>query len=459
MAFSSMLFLFVFLPVLLVLYFAVPKNWFWLKNAILIIFSLIFYASNEPKLIVVMLGSVLVNYFFALGIDKTRLKKVVFIVSMVFNLGMLVYYKYTNFIWDNIQAVTGTSRVIEQVVMPAGISFFTFQSMSYIIDVYMGKIKAEKNPFNIILYIFFFPQLIQGPIIRYGDIRDDIEYRQVNTSFVAEGISTFIIGLGKKILISNQLSVIADTAFAEQNINFAFAWLGIIAYTLQLYFDFSGYTDMAIGLGKIFGFNIPQNFNYPYVAQSITDFWRRWHITLSTWFRDYIYIPLGGNRCSKLKHFRNIMAVWLATGIWHGASWNFVVWGVYYGVILILEKELFSKVLNKVPRLFRHIYTIFIVLIGFVFFRATTLTHALEYIGAMFTFKPIEIGASNELLLLKDNLVYLILGIIGSIPVAVLFKDFRLKPLFKFVCCTGIFLICILYLTSSTFKAFLYFGF
>lgn len=459
MVFSSMLFLFVFLPALLVLYFAVPEQLRWLRNGVLLVFSLIFYASNEPVNILVMVASVFVNYFLGLLAERRESRKSAAVLAVILNLGILTYFKYTNFLCDNITRLTGVELPIGKIIMPVGISFFTFQAMSYVFDVCGGSTRAQRNPLNVMLYIALFPQLVAGPIVRYETVADEISDRYENFDEAADGITDFIIGLAKKILIANRVGIIADAAFAEKDINFAFAWLGIICYTLQIYFDFSAYSDMAIGLGKVFGFHFPQNFNYPYISKSVTEFWRRWHISLSVWFRDYLYIPLGGNRCSKAKHLRNIMIVWLATGIWHGASWNFVVWGVYYGIILIIEKEFLHKVLDKLPSLFGHIYTLFVVLIGFVFFRADTLTAAFTYIRAMFTFKPVVMGTSNELLFLHDNALVLVLAIIGCTPVKKLLDGFPLKAPLRFVYCTALMLLSIVYLTSSTFNPFIYFRF
>lgn len=459
MVFSSMLFLFVFLPALLVVYFAVPKKLRWLRNTVLLVFSLIFYASNEPVNILIMLASIMLNWALGLILERISAKKSVVFLSVLLNLSVLIYFKYTNFICDNIGSLLGADLGVEKIIMPVGISFFTFQAMSYVFDIYFGNTRAQKNPLNVILYISLFPQLVAGPIVRYETIADEISNRSENEREIAEGISNFIIGFAKKMIIANGVGSIADAAFAEHNLNFAFAWLGIISYTLQIYFDFSAYSDMAIGLGKIFGFHFPQNFNYPYISQSVTEFWRRWHISLSVWFRDYLYIPLGGNRCSKPKHLRNIMLVWLATGIWHGASWNFVVWGLYYGVLLIIEKEFLSVLLVKMPSALRHIYTMLIVLIGFVFFRADTLTDAWVYLKAMFTFKPFVLGASNELQLLFNNWLLLLIAVIGSMPVVRLTDKIRLKAPLKFICCMSMFLLSVMCLTSSTFNPFIYFRF
>lgn len=459
MVFSSMLFLFIFLPALLIIYFIVPQDWRWLRNLVLLIFSLIFYASNEPVNILVMLASIMANYVLGLCVEYARHKKPFVALAVIANLSVLIYFKYTVFICDNLSHFFNLNLNIEEIIMPVGISFFTFQAMSYVFDIYYGSTKAQKNPLDVMLYISLFPQLVAGPIVRYQTVADEIDDRWENTEEIAQGMQTFIIGLAKKLLIANRVGIIADAAFAEHNINFAFAWLGIVAYTLQIYFDFSAYSDMAIGLGRIFGFHFPENFNYPYISKSVTEFWRRWHISLSVWFRDYLYIPLGGNRCAKWKHLRNIMIVWLATGIWHGASWNFVVWGLYYGIILIIEKEFLSGLIKRLPSVLCHIYTMLIVLIGFVFFRADTLTDALVYLRAMFTFEPITIGASNELQFLLNNAAVLVIALIGCTPVKNIAERLPLKAPLKFIYCMALFLMSVMYLTSSTFNPFIYFRF
>lgn len=381
-------------------------------------------------------------------------------LSVLMNLSLLVYYKYTGFIVGNINNLFGTELFIKKIVMPVGISFFTFQGMSYVFDIYYGWSKAQKNILNVILYIALFPQLVAGPIVRYQTIEDELTGRSENEHLIAEGIGYFIIGLGKKMIIANQMGIVADAAFAEAAPTVALCWLGAIGYTLQIYFDFSAYSDMAIGLGKVFGFTFPENFNYPYIATSITDFWRRWHISLSTWFRDYLYIPLGGNRCSKGRQILNIMTVWLATGIWHGASWNFVVWGVYYGVLLIVEKFFLKDILNRLPSVFRHIYTMLIVIIGFVFFRADTLTAAVTYLKTMFGVGILTGG--NELQLLSNYYVFILMGIVGSFPVAGLVKKHLKGGAYcfaKYVYLVSVFAISVLFLTGSTFNPFIYFRF
>jgi alginate O-acetyltransferase complex protein AlgI len=437
----------------------VPKRFRGARNMVLLIFSLIFYASNEPKNILIMLASIMLNYVFGLLVERTSRKKLVVFLSVVLNLSILIYFKYTNFLCDNISAITGIDINIQKIIMPVGISFFTFQAMSYVFDIYFGSTKAQKNPLNVILYISLFPQLVAGPIVRYETIAEEISSRDENERDIADGIAGFIIGFAKKIIIANEMGVIADLAFGEPKLDMLYAWVGIVAYTFQIYFDFSAYSDMAIGLGKIFGFHFPQNFNYPYIAQSITDFWRRWHISLSVWFRDYVYIPLGGNRCSRLKHLRNIMTVWLLTGIWHGASWNFVVWGLYYGIILIIEKNFLMGILNKAPRILRHIYTMLIVLVGFVFFRADNLTAAWEYLKVMFGGGVIYSADSNAMHLLTNNSAMLIIALIGSMPIIRLFDGVKYRQALRFGYCMFIFLVSIMYLTSSTFNPFIYFRF
>lgn len=460
MVFSSTSFLFGFLPLLFIIYFAVPKKFRGTRNFILLLFSLVFYGCNEKFFVWIMLASIVCNYIFGLLIANCKRKKLVLFLSVLMNLSLLVYYKYTGFIVGNINNLFGTELFIKKIVMPVGISFFTFQGMSYVFDIYYGWSKAQKNILNVILYIALFPQLVAGPIVRYQTIEDELTGRSENEHLIAEGIGYFIIGLGKKMIIANQMGIVADAAFAEAAPTVALCWLGAIGYTLQIYFDFSAYSDMAIGLGKVFGFTFPENFNYPYIATSITDFWRRWHISLSTWFRDYLYIPLGGNRCSKGRQILNIMTVWLATGIWHGASWNFVVWGVYYGVLLIVEKFFLKDILNRLPSIFRHIYTMLIVIIGFVFFRADTLTAAVTYLKTMFGVGMLTGG--NELQLLSNYYVFILIGIVGSFPVAGLVKK-HLKGgaycLAKYVYLVSVFAISVLFLTGSTFNPFIYFRF
>ena len=460
MVFSSTSFLFGFLPLLFIIYFLVPRKFREIRNIVLLLFSLVFYGCNEKFFVWIMIGSIACNYVFGLLLENCKKKKLVLFISVIMNLGLLVYYKYTGFIVDNINGFFGADIVIKKIIMPVGISFFTFQGMSYVFDVYYGWSKAQKNILNVMLYIALFPQLVAGPIVRYQTIEEELTSRSENENLIANGIGLFIIGLGKKMIIANQMGIIADAAFSEPSLTTALCWLGAVCYTLQIYFDFSAYSDMAVGLGKVFGFTFPQNFNYPYIASSITDFWRRWHISLSTWFRDYLYIPLGGNRCSKGRHIINIMTVWLATGIWHGASWNFIVWGVYYGVILIIEKFFLKNVLEKMGSVLRHIYTMLIVIIGFVFFRADTLTSAVEYLKVMFGAGALTGG--NELQLLSNYYVFIIMGLAGSLPVSALVKKLvrgGAYSVLRYVYLVAVLSVSVMFLAGSTFNPFIYFRF
>ena len=370
MVFSSFTFLFIFLPLVLLTYFLAKKRQY--RNIVLLVFSLIFYAWGEPVYVLLMLLSIIVNYFIALKIERRKKgKKKWMIMDVIFNLGIIGFFKYGNFMIQNINSIFHSNIGEMNLALPIGISFYTFQVLSYVIDVYRKTVPAQKSMVNLGMYVTLFPQLIAGPIVRYETVAEEIENRKENFNEVVEGLKRFFIGLGKKVLIANQMALIADTIYGgDLEVTGTIAlWLAAISYTLQIYFDFSGYSDMAIGLGRMFGFHFLENFNYPYIAKSITDFWRRWHISLSTWFRDYVYIPLGGNRVNKLKWLRNILVVWLLTGLWHGASWNFILWGVYYGVILIIEKVFLGKLIEKLPKVLQHIYALFFIIIGWVIFR------------------------------------------------------------------------------------------
>ena len=395
MLFSSMTFLFVFLPCVLFFYLISKKE---LHNPILLIASIIFYAWGEPKYLSIMLLTILVNFFGALGVEKfEKHKKLTLIATIIANLSFLIYFKYFNFIIDNCNSIMHLNINALDVIMPIGISFYTFQALSYVIDVYRGECKAQKDIYKLALYICLFPQLIAGPIVKYHDVAEQIESREVDFDKVNLGVKRFIIGLSKKMLIANTMGAIADKIFIQDPHNFshAIAWLGSFAYTFQLYFDFSGYSDMAIGLGLIFGFRFMENFNYPYISKSITEFWRRWHISLSTWFKQYVYISLGGNRQGKIKTLRNLGIVFLLTGIWHGASWNFVIWGIWHGFFIILEKIMNIKEYEKVPHSFfvnclRHCYCAFVFVIGWVMFRSETMNYAWQYLKNMFGILPLN---------------------------------------------------------------------
>ncbi|SOC34874.1 MBOAT family O-acyltransferase [Ureibacillus acetophenoni] len=420
MVFSNLVFIFAFLPIVLLVYFLVPKV---LKNFILLIFSLFFYAWGEPIYVFLMLFSILINYIFGLLIEQTKdrlkLKKTYLVISVLANLAILGYYKYSNFLIENINAVFGLDIVSEPLPLPIGISFFTFQAMSYVIDVYRKDAQVQRNIFDLALYISLFPQLVAGPIVRYNTIADQIKNRIHNVELFSDGVRQFIIGLAKKVIIANPLGEVADAIFAmnPENMSVTTAWIGIIAYSLQIYFDFSGYSDMAIGLGKMFGFKFLINFNYPYIAKSVSEFWRRWHISLSSWFRDYIYIPLGGNRKGPWKTYRNLLIVWTATGFWHGASWTFMAWGFYYGIIICIERLGFGKVLAKLWSPLQHIYVLLLVMIGWVFFRADSFSYSAEFIQTMFGLNGTELFNYTAAHYIHDYTYLFVLAVIFSIPI------------------------------------------
>lgn len=393
MLFSSMTFVGLFLPILCAVYLLSKKEY---HNAILLIASLIFYAWGEPKYLAIMLLSIVVNYLGAILVNKTSggWKKFSLIFTVALNLGSLIYFKYVDFIIENINTLFHGNIDLIKLALPLGISFYTFQALSYVVDVYRGDCKVQKNIYKLALFICLFPQLIAGPILKYHDVAEQIESREVNFQKVDEGVKRFIIGLSKKMLIANTMGLIADKVFSQAPDAFSplVAWIGAITYSFQLFFDFSGYSDMAIGLGLIFGFKFMENFNYPYISKSITEFWRRWHISLSTWFKEYVYIPLGGNRHGKLKQLRNLGIVFLLTGIWHGASWNFVIWGLWHGFFIILEKitGISNETSNKFVNFIKHIYCILAFVIGWVMFRAEDMTYAWKYIRNMFGLIPVH---------------------------------------------------------------------
>lgn len=370
MVFSSFSFLLLFFPAVLLIYFLMPG--IRGKNIVLCLASLLFYSWGEPLYLFLMLASVLINYLAGLGIERfANRKKGILIADVVFNIGALAFFKYTDFLIGNVNQLTGASIPPVGIALPLGISFYTFQIMSYVIDVYRGQTKAQQNIILLTVYISLFPQLVAGPIVRYDTVEAELRERRTSLRDFGEGLSRFLYGLGKKVIIANQMALVADSVFdSAQTVPAAFMWLGIFAYALQIYYDFSGYSDMAIGMGRIFGFHFDENFNYPYMADSVTDFWRRWHISLSGWFREYVYIPLGGNRRGQGRQILNMMVVWLLTGMWHGASWNFVLWGVFYGVALVLEKTVLKNGLKCLPSVLKHGITLLVVLIGWAIFRA-----------------------------------------------------------------------------------------
>lgn len=386
MVFSSTIFLCVYLPLVLLGYYICPKKG---RNLFLLIVSLVFYAWGEPKYVFLMIFSILVNYIFGRLMDKHRENKkrlkLMLVLSVVIDIGLLSVFKYTDFIITNINAIFGSSFDLLNIALPIGISFYTFQAMSYTIDVYRNDVRVQKNLIDFGMYITMFPQLIAGPIVRYADVQDQLAERSVTTADFSEGVMRFVVGLGKKVLLANQMGAVWSEIYAlGGDVSALMAWTGAIAYTFQIYFDFSGYSDMAIGLGRMFGFKFPENFRYPYQSVSITDFWRRWHITLSTWFKEYLYIPLGGNRRGLARQALNLLIVWSLTGFWHGAGWNFVMWGLYYFVILFIEKLFLLKALDKLPKFFRHVYALLLIIIGWVIFASDDVSVLLPFLGSMF---------------------------------------------------------------------------
>lgn len=386
MVFSSTIFLCVYLPLVLLGYYICPKKG---RNLFLLIVSLVFYAWGEPKYVFLMIFSILVNYIFGRLMDKNRGRqkrmKLMLVLSVVIDIGLLSVFKYTDFVITNINAIFGSSFDLLNIALPIGISFYTFQAMSYTIDVYRDDVRVQKNLIDFGMYITMFPQLIAGPIVRYADVQDQLAERSVTTADFSEGVMRFVVGLGKKVLLANQMGAVWSEIYAlGGDVSALMAWTGAIAYTFQIYFDFSGYSDMAIGLGRMFGFKFPENFRYPYQSVSITDFWRRWHITLSTWFKEYLYIPLGGNRRGLARQALNLLIVWSLTGFWHGAGWNFVMWGLYYFVILFIEKLFLLKALDKLPKFFRHVYALVLIIIGWVIFASDDVSVLLPYLGSMF---------------------------------------------------------------------------
>jgi alginate O-acetyltransferase complex protein AlgI len=454
MVFSSALFIFFFLPLFLLGYFITPKKY---RNYTLLVFSLLFYAWGEPVYIILMLLSALINYLFTLLIIKKPYHKKLFLtIAVVLNLSMLGVFKYADFLLLNVNSILKLNINYLKLSLPIGISFFTFQALSYTIDVYRNKKVFQKNYFKLLTYISMFPQLIAGPIVRYETIAKELDERETNFTKFSEGFYRFIIGLFKKVLIANVIGMLWDKILNLSSLSVLSAWLGALAFTLQIYYDFSGYSDMAIGLGKMIGFTYLENFNYPYIATSITDFWRRWHISLSSWFRDYVYIPLGGNRCSRLRHIRNIFIVWMLTGLWHGANYNFLLWGIYYGVILIIEKYLLANILEKLPKIIKHIYSLFLIMIGWIIFAIEDASKLISYLKTMFGLNG-KVIDSNFSYLFRNYIIIIILGIIFSIP----FKKSNNKAL-KYV--TGIvviilFIITITMIISDTYNPFLYFRF
>lgn len=468
MLFSSIVFLFSFLPAVMILYYLLPVRF---RNVILLLASLVFYAWGEPVYLFLMLLSILFNYFSGLDIARNlqdkRAAKRSLVFNLIINLAVLGFFKYEGFVLDTLNGILPVHISYHALPLPIGISFYTFQILSYIIDVYRGNVKVQTNLPNFALYVTMFPQLIAGPIVQYADVDEQLASREVSWTKFGEGSMYFIRGLAKKVLLANTSGMIFTevSGLAKDNIAVMTAWLGAFAYMFQIYFDFSGYSDMAIGLGKMFGFEFNMNFNYPYVSKSITEFWRRWHISLSSWFRDYVYIPLGGNRVSKIKHIRNLLIVWFLTGLWHGAAWNFVAWGLYYGVILIIEKYLLSPVLDRLPDVVRHIYSIVLVVIGWVLFFSSSFGQAADYIRVMFGAGAHGFADRESMYLLTSNLILWLILIFGSTPLVHFRYEHMLRSkkwnttIINSVVYAALFIVCIAYLVTETYNPFLYFRF
>lgn len=463
MLFSGIPFLFYFLPCVLLVYFIVPQKG---RNAVLLAASLFFYGWGEPKFLLFMVFSIVQGYVFARLIGRGRRKKLFLTLSLVLSFALLGYCKYADFFIENFNAVTGLSLPLLKIALPIGISFYTFQIASYEIDVYRGDVAAQHNFIDFAAYVAMFPQLIAGPIVRYRDIAPQLKDRTHSLEAAASGASRFAVGLGKKVLVANVLAQLVSAYKASAEQTALYAWLYTIAFTLQIYFDFSGYSDMAIGLGRIFGFSFPENFRYPYIAKSITEFWRRWHMSLGTWFRDYLYIPLGGSRCSRIRHIFNILVVWMATGFWHGAAWNFVFWGLFYAVLLMAEKFFLLPALKK-GRVLPHVYVLLAVTLGFVLFDAASLKDALHQLGTLFGAGTASGLGTEALYMLRSYGVVLALAALGATPLpAMLWKKVQeaksLAPVLTVaepLCTFALLALCTAFLVDGSFNPFLYFRF
>ena len=470
MVFSSLLFLFRYLPVVFILYFLLPKK---CRNLLLFIASLIFYAWGEPVYVTIMLFSTVVDYTHGLLVerflakDNRRAAKMVVASSMIINLSLLGFFKYTDFVLSNINALLGTDIALLNIALPIGISFYTFQTMSYTVDVYRGDAKAQHNIIDFGAYVALFPQLIAGPIVQYKTIAEELNHRRENVDDFASGVTRFMTGLGKKVLLANNAGLIWDAVSGGDlsSLPVLSAWIGILAYSFQIYFDFSGYSDMAIGLGRMLGFHFLENFNYPYLSKSITEFWRRWHISLGSWFRDYVYIPLGGNRQGFAKQIRNICVVWLLTGLWHGASWNFVLWGVYFGVLLIIEKLFLLNILKKLPAAVSHVYTLLLVIISWAIFAIDDMGRLGQFIGAMFGAGG-SFADANSLYLLATNAILFVILAVAATPAPKLLAGKLMAKLgeksgaiVQNAAFIGIFVLSVAYIVDASYNPFLYFRF
>ena len=459
MLFSSITFLYYFLPIFLLIYLITPKKH---KNIPILIFSLIFYLVGEPRYIIVLIISCIINYILSKKIESSKYPKRYLLLALIYNIGQLLIFKYTDFFISNINNILSINIPYTYITMPIGISFFTFQALGYVIDVYNKKHEPARNIFEFTTYISLFPQLIAGPIVRYSDVQKELKDRETTFENMGNGIRRFTIGLAKKVLLAN---VLGELAGSLTEVTFLSSWLKPISYTLQIYFDFSGYSDMAIGLGLMMGFHFLENFNYPLIASSVTDFWRRWHISLSQWFRDYVYIPLGGNRVSNIKWIRNIFVVWFLTGFWHGASWNFIIWGLYFGIILVIEKKFLGKYLDK-TKILKYIYTTIIVVVSFLIFSTESLEGIIVSLKNMFGINKIPFTSPETTYYLKNSIVLLLVSIISATPLLKNIINKIQKTNFKTIIniMEPILYIALLILTTSflideSFNPFLYFRF
>lgn len=465
MVFSSTIFIFIFLPLILFLYYSLGKK---IKNYILLIASLIFYAWGGIEYLKILIASIILNYSFGILVDKysnrTMLKKVILTLGVILNLSILFYYKYYDFFIENANVLFGTNLSLRHIVLPIGISFFTFQGMSYIIDIYRGDGKVNKNPFSVALYISLFPQLVAGPIIKYKTIDKEIRSRKESIEQFSYGINRFVLGLSKKVIIADILGGMADNIFSlyEKGIDTPTAWIGAICYAFQIYYDFSGYSDMAIGLGHMFGFRFMENFNYPYISKSITEFWRRWHISLSTWFREYLYIPLGGNRKGNV--YVNLFIVFLVTGIWHGASWTFILWGIWHGIFIVIERLIKNKSWYiNIPNIIKYLVTMFIVIIGWVLFRADSISQAFGYLEVMFGVNSNASLYEFTYFINKKLVLWIVVAALGSVPfISNKLRKYNGNKSFEIISTVGIsilFILSIVFIINSTYSPFIYFQF
>lgn len=470
MVFSSYVFLFIFLPVTLGVYYAIPKKYNSAKNIWLLFASLVFYSWNNPVHLSILLLSIILNWLSGIVLNRwTSIRKLLFIVSISLNTGLLIFFKYANFIVSNLSRINpafGSSW--SEIVLPLGISFFTFQGISYVVDVYRGDVETLKNPLDVGLYIAMFPQLVAGPIVRSKTIVTQLLHRSAQVDDIGRGFRRFIYGFAKKIILADTFGMIADGIFpVVSSWNFCTAWIGIFSYTLQIYYDFSGYSDMAIGLGAMFGFHFQENFNYPYISLSITDFWRRWHISLSSWFRDYIYIPCGGSRVTKSRYIFNVLLVWMLTGMWHGANWTFIIWGLYYGLLLLFERLILGAKQQLFPKFIRWMLTFLLVMIGWVFFRSPSVVSAVQYLKVMFSFTFTHSDMTIFMRYIVNYFVFWILGFIGIFPLKNYLVHFGNPPgirsttyaVIENLYIAGLLFLSVLYLLSGNYNAFIYFQF